>query len=65
MSNLDTPFDGKVNLNISYGKLDQPFKLDNVTFTDEKNSKIIKGTTGKGNSIMTIKSRNGDVTITQ
>lgn len=62
--NLAAPFEGKVSFDVTYGSLEQPFKLDNATFTDEKNSKIIKGSVGNGNGLLSIKSRNGDIRIT-
>ena len=63
--NLESPFNGSVYFDVTYGKLEQPFKLNNATFTNENNSKIVEGSVGNENSVFRIKSRNGDVKVTQ
>jgi hypothetical protein len=63
--NLSSPFSGNVRFNITYGKLSHPYKLNNATLVDERNSTKIEGTVGNGNGRMYIESRNGNVTINQ
>ena len=63
--NLRSSFQGDVNFDVTYGKLKQPFKLNQVIISDEKNSLNIQGSVASGNGKMIIESRSGDVTIKQ
>jgi len=63
--NLFAPFDGSVRFYVTYGKLSQPFKLNNASMIDERNSTKIEGSVGNGNGKIHIESRNGNVTVVQ
>jgi len=63
--NLSSPFTGSVKFSVTYGKLDQPYTLNNATLVDERNSTEVEGSVGTGNGRMFIVSRNGHVTIKQ
>ena len=63
--NLASAFTGNVRFYVTYGRLTHPYKLNNATLVDERNSTKIEGTVGSGNSLMKIESRNGNVIITQ
>lgn len=63
--NLGTPFEGQVNLEVTYGKLKYPFKLYDSYIEDKGNTKNIQGWVGTKSGKMMIQSRNGDVTIEQ
>ena len=63
--NLASAFSGNVRFFVTYGKLTHPYKLNNATLVDERNSTKIEGTVGNGTGQMEIESRNGNVIITQ
>jgi hypothetical protein len=62
---LRSPFEGSVYFDLEYGKLSQPFKLNNSTFNTSTNSTKVQGTVGTGNGSMSIQARNADITINQ
>ncbi len=62
---LDKSYTGTVKFDLEYGKLTQPFKLNNASMNESRNSTRIQGEVGSGNGKMVIQSRNGDITITQ
>lgn len=63
--NLASAFTGNVRFFVTYGRLTHPYKLNNATLVDERNSTEIEGSVGTGNGRMFISSRNGNVTIKQ
>ncbi|MFY0698929.1 MAG: DUF4097 family beta strand repeat protein [Balneola sp.] len=63
--NLSSPFSGNIRFHVTYGRLSHPYKLNDATLVDERNSTKIEGTVGNGNGRMYIESRNGNVTINQ
>ena len=44
--NLASAFSGNVRFFVTYGKLTHPYKLNNATLVDERNSTKIEGTVG-------------------
>ncbi len=63
--NMKKPFEGDVRFDVEYGKLDQPFKLNNTVLNNSRNAAKVQGKVGNGTGRILIEVRNGDITITQ